>query len=436
MGTLVRQQYTTKTKAGKTVTRTSKKWYIQFKDREGKWKRKAAYTDRIASTAMLVRIEAEIARQREGIYDHFTAHLAKPIENHIVDFLADVENRGNSKLHVGMTGQKIRWICTTADIATISDLTRSRVNTAIAALGVATNDRKAMSQATKNHYLTAIKAFSKWLVDDRRAVDNALAGVKGKSTGGEKTRNRRPLTADEFNKLLKSTATGPERLGISGPDRVALYLLGTSSGFRRRELSSIKPSSFHFGDEPHVILVRSYSKRRKLDRVPLNSQVAAFFETWLAGRPDETIWDIDRKFTATMIQEDMAAAGIEYAAGGQVVDFHSLRQTFVTGLALAGVAPKLAQQLARLSTVDLVMNTYTKVTGDEERAAVALLPAPDMLTQIRTQKTRRNANASEDKRMNERRVAGVEKDSQPQELPVNTGKKKGATRKTGRPKSK
>ena len=45
-------------------------------------------------------------------------------------------------------------------------------------------------------------------------------------------------------------------------------------------------------------------------------------------------------------------------AAGQVVDFHALRQGFITHLVMANVPPKVAQALARHSTITLTMVRY------------------------------------------------------------------------------
>ena len=59
---------------------------------------------------------------------------------------------------------------------------------------------------------------------------------------------------------------------------------------------------------------------------------------------------------------------------GRVVDFHSLRNTFITNLSLSGVQPKAAQTLARHSDINLTMNTYTMLRVLDQAAAVEALP--------------------------------------------------------------
>ena len=61
---------------------------------------------------------------------------------------------------------------------------------------------------------------------------------------------------------------------------------------------------------------------------------------------------------------------------GLYADFHSLRHWFITGLARAGVSPKMAQTLARHSDVRLTLGVYTHVELPDRSAAIESLPAP------------------------------------------------------------
>ena len=77
-----------------------------------------------------------------------------------------------------------------------------------------------------------------------------------------------------------------------------------------------------------------------------------------------------------MIRLDLEAANICYQdPQGRVADFHALRHTFITNLARAGVHPRHAQALARHSTLDLTMNTYTHLNLHDLTADIEALPA-------------------------------------------------------------
>lgn len=73
---------------------------------------------------------------------------------------------------------------------------------------------------------------------------------------------------------------------------------------------------------------------------------------------------------------DIAAAGIEKVdSRGRSVDIHSLRHTFGTMLARAGVMPQTAKELMRHSKIDLTMNLYTHLDLADTAQAVQSLPS-------------------------------------------------------------
>lgn len=386
MGSIFRQQYYV-TVRGKRVKRESKKWYIQYRLANGEFRREAAYADKQASMHKLTRREKEIAFECEGVFDHLTKELGKPIAEHLADYVQHLKDKRNTALHCQATQTRIERVCKFGEIKTAPQITKARVDAGLAKLRDKAYWPRPISTATSNHYLTAVKGFAQWLVDERRAADNLIAAMRKRRVEGERVKERRPLSPAEFAKLMAATEKGPERLNLSGPDRVALYVLASFTGYRRRELSSVTPSSFTFGDDPRLAVVRGYSKRSRVESIPINRDVAAFFKGYVAGRQaDKPLWPIAKAHTATMIQADMTAAGIAFRKGIEVVDFHSLRQGFTTALARAGVAPKVTQQLSRHSDVNLTMGVYAKMSDADERAAVESLPVPEHLTQNLTQR--------------------------------------------------
>lgn len=79
--------------------------------------------------------------------------------------------------------------------------------------------------------------------------------------------------------------------------------------------------------------------------------------------------------TAKMLKVDLKAAGIEYATSDGVADFHALRHTFITTLAMAGERIKVVQELARHSKADLTLNVYTHAGLHDLQGAVDRLPS-------------------------------------------------------------
>ena len=76
-----------------------------------------------------------------------------------------------------------------------------------------------------------------------------------------------------------------------------------------------------------------------------------------------------------MVRQDLEAAGIPYEAAAGVFDFHALRHQFLSDLASSGVHPKVAQELARHSTITLTMDRYSQVLEKQKMDALESLPA-------------------------------------------------------------
>ena len=75
-----------------------------------------------------------------------------------------------------------------------------------------------------------------------------------------------------------------------------------------------------------------------------------------------------------IFRADLRAAKIDFLnAKGQRVDFHALRHTLATNLALAGTAPRVAMEVMRHSDMRLTSKTYTDA---------GLLPITDAVTKL------------------------------------------------------
>ena len=217
---------------------------------------------------------------------------------------------------------------------------------------------------------------------------------------------RRSLSVAEFELLIETATTTGRVRGLSGADRGVLYVLAAYTGYRRNELGSLTTRSFNFAATPPQVTVEAgYSKRKQLDVIPLRSDVAEQLQKWLQEKSDlkanERLFKVTDRRTAEILRCDLEAARkqwIKDAANDvererreassflahvnehkQVVDFHSLRMTFITNLSRGNVSPKLAQTLARHSDINLTMNTYTTLgMADQSNAIDSLPPVPNL----------------------------------------------------------
>jgi len=184
---------------------------------------------------------------------------------------------------------------------------------------------------------------------------------------------------------------------MCGGDRAVAYRLAIGTGFRARELASLTPESFDLdADTPTVTVIASHSKRRRDDVQPIRCDLAELLRPWLKNRPrGEPILRLPER-TAKMLRADLQAARdtwIQEAANdrerterekndflasvdaeGRIVDFHSVRHTYITAVVNGGASVKVAQELARHSTPTLTIGRYSHTRIHDLTRALESLP--------------------------------------------------------------
>ena len=444
---LRRMGYTTTDADGRTVREKSAKWYAVFSDFNGKLRRLALSDVRKAAEGMAAKIAElnelrradlpmtrELAEFIDKAKPEITAKLAawdiipaekaataKPLTMHVDDWKAALLAKGSTPQHAGTSAGHIMRIVTGLGLATVADVSASRVQTFLSGLRQDRRDAKGeihrgISATTFNYHLRDARAFFKWMVNDRRALSNPLEHLKGdKNARIEKRHERRALSVDELRWLLDVTergytTTGPDgkpsqvvqavdRYGMSGADRAMLYRLAVETGLRSAELRSLTRGSFKLdGDTPTVEIAAAYAKNRRQDTLPLKPDTADALARNFAGKmptaPAFAMPKSDR--IIDMMKADLTAARTAWiaAAGTQrertdrdestflayrdgadrCADFHALRHTFISNLAAGGVHPKTAQRLARHSTITLTMDRYTHLRREDLAGALNTLP--------------------------------------------------------------
>ena len=367
-------------KTGERVKTKSKKWWGRYRDENGVERRVPLATDKSAAQAMLNELIKKVERRASGVVDRYDDHRKRPIQEHLVDFERNLKCKGGTLEHARNVVFRCRQIITGCQIRFVSELNSSRIQVFLAGLR-----ESGRSIQTSNHYLRAIKQFTRWLVKDRRAGDDPLAFIPMLNVSTDRRHDRRPLTEVELTALLNVASNGPVVLRMTGQDRAMLYTVAAYTGLRASELASLTPESFRLDDVPPTVTVQAaYSKHRRQDVLPLHASLVSQIRPWLARKPAcEPAWPgtwAKGKRAGKMLQHDLEAAGIPYVDEyGLYADFHSLRHTFITNMVKAGVNPKTAQSLARHSTIDLTMNVYTSLTVHDQASALASLPAVPVL---------------------------------------------------------
>jgi integrase len=398
--------------SGQRVKGKSRKWWGQFKDAYGRLKRVPLAVDKMAAEAMLNAIVRKVERERAGLIDPVEEQQKRPLFQHVAEFKGYLTNKGistrrifetNRKLERAISDRKWKFLRDINAVATLEFLGQLR--------------RDGLSAQTYNHYLTTLKQFTRWLARERRLSFDPLLHLSRVNVRTDRRHDRRALSAEEFRRLIDAARNGPKVEGISGPDRVMLYILASWTGFRKGEIGSLTLRSLQLdGNPPTATIAASYSKHRRRDTQVLHPELVALLKDWLATKnmkQDVPLFPIsgrvpggiERK-TSKMIQHDLKAARekwweeskdsdecsqriqsnfLRYCNhDGLYADFHSQRHRFITNLERAGVSVKMAQTLARHSDVRLTLGVYTHVELEDQTAAIGTLPGPPNIEGMRS----------------------------------------------------
>jgi integrase len=328
---------------------------------------------RIAEQARLVLAEKlrDAELRRRGIMPEVVDAYAD-IGPMVEEFLLSLQSKERSSQYLLETRNKINRVVSECRWRKLSDARLEPLEAWIA--GKRRNDTAGgprFSTNTANGYRAAWRSWGNWLVKTGRALYSPFRGIEKTNVETDRRHVRRSLTPDEVGFLLERVEAGPNRAGMSGPDRAMLYRLAVSTGLRARELSSLTPSSFNLGNEtPHLELAASFAKSRRKALQPVPRALISALSPYLACRPKQArIWPAaapGQNKLGKMLRADCAAARGEHpnpAAGflesrpGAVIDFHALRGTFLTALARR-VPASILGALGRHSSVQTTERHY------------------------------------------------------------------------------
>ncbi len=377
MANLFRPSYSrTDPETGEKRSGKLRKWYGKYRDAQGVVHKVPLSSDKMAAQAMLADLIRQAERQQAGIVDPAAAQLARAIDEHAQEYRASLLAKGRSERHANDTVRNVNRVVNACRLKLLSELQ----NAGEAIENYLADRREAgSSHRTVNADLVAVRSFCRWLIARKRMHRDPTVGQERLNVEEDRRRERRPLTDEESRRLIETTQRSPRVFrGLSGPDRAVMYLLAQRTGLRRRELNTLSPQSFNLQSQPPTVTVKARnSKRRQLDVLPLTEEVAAAVHACLSRQPNvEQLWPGGWwRRSSDMLRLDLQDAHIEPVdAAGRVIDFHGQRTTFITGLARAGIAPAMAQKLARHSDVNLTLNTYTHLSLAEMGKAIERLP--------------------------------------------------------------
>ncbi|HYH67517.1 MAG TPA: tyrosine-type recombinase/integrase [Urbifossiella sp.] len=368
------------TKSGTKYLRPAKRWYFDLRDADGTVRRVKGFADLKATEQLAAEMERKASRVRAGIIDPAEEHALRPLADHLHDYAAYLESKGNTPKHVALStgrvvamlagagavflkdvdaGRTVEWLNNLrrdgAPVTLPEGVEAFRPSEAAALLGVspsalanavrrhqlaAVGNGKARrlplatvqallaraargsGPGTVNHYVRAARGFFRWLVRSKRIGSNPLESLALVNAAVDVRRARRELTADELRRLfLAAMASARAFRGLTGTDRYFLYLTAAGTGFRANALANLTPGDFDLTPAgPVVTLPARFNKSRKTKVQPMPADVAAALRDYLVGKPVGTpVWGgtwARDERGAEMLRIDLDAAGIPYAVDG------------------------------------------------------------------------------------------------------------------------
>ena len=347
----------------KTVTGKTSKYYGYVTPT----KRIPLASDKTASERMLADINRRRERGAAGIID--PKQQAKPIVLHVADYLDSRAGRSESRGWSETVKHRIETVAHECGWSTLRSITLDSIETWAAKARAA-----GKGAASINRYVGAVGTFCRWAVRRGRLEIDPIDGFERLNEQDDVRRIRRALTLDEIGRLL-AAALEAARDGVR---RRLVYLVALFTGLRRSELAALEWGDVRIDNTPapFIQLRAAATKAKRADAIPIRTDIA---DALREARPLDH-QDGDRVFkaipTLRTFKLDLAAAGIPYRdAEGRQADFHALRHTFCTMLAVVGVPQRHAQGLMRHTTAALTNQTYTDEALLPLREAVERLPA-------------------------------------------------------------
>ncbi len=389
------------TPGARKVKVKARKYHGRYWGADGRMKRVPLCADKAAARQMLADLVRAAEREKAGLSDPRLEESAqRPLAEHLEDYRRHLQAKNDDPRHVSQVISHCKAIFEGTGARFIPDLDAGKVE------GWLEEQRRSEPRfgiSTSNHYLTSAKGFTRWLTRCRppRWASDPLANLSRLGAEVDVRRKRRPLLADEAARLLQAAhASAKVFRGLTGEDRHFLYAIALQTGFRAGELASRTPRSFALdGTVPTAKVAAGYTKDGEEAVQPLPRELAEALRPWLDSKPaDRPLWPGTwHKRAFKMIEHDLAAARaawlaeadsdeekrkrregsgyLAYANELGTADFHATRHSYITLLAKSGVHPKMAQDLARHSTINLTMNYYTHLRLHDRAAALEALPS-------------------------------------------------------------
>ncbi len=391
-------------KDGERIVVTSKVWYMQYRDESGIVRRESTKcTNREVAEKVLAERLDQVEKIRNRVVSpevvKVTNHAQVPLSDHVDDYLEflgnkTVKGRKVSQNHVDNVSRHLERIQSDCGFRWLVDINRDTFSRWMSQR----LEAEEMSPRTVNTYRSAWMAFSSWCIKENRVLVNPLEGLP--TAEDQESKPRRALTPEELKRLFYAARTRPltearivrtgpragqpvakvkreteQRLIKVGVERELMYRTMAFTGLRKKEVASLTVKDLHLGHKhPYISLRPMHAKNVKPDEIPLKEDLAESLSQWVANKlPNTKVFNVPRGLIK-IFDKDLAFAKIEKVEDGETACVHSLRHSFASMLAQAGVSPQMAMRLLRHSDINLTAKRYTHIELTDRAQAIAALP--------------------------------------------------------------
>lgn len=172
------------------------------------------------------------------------------------------------------------------------------------------------------------------------------------------------MTPDEIEKLLTAARTRKGRYNgvLTGDEVEMIYRTMLGTGLRSTEAASIQVWQIDT-EKRRINLKPSETKNKKGGFQPVTQYLANRLAHWIKDKdPQDRVFRHTKNTLHASFKRDCKYAGISRTSeDGRSIDVHSLRRTYGTMLARAGVPLTTTQRLMRHSTPELTARLYIDV---------------------------------------------------------------------------
>ena len=297
---------------------------------------------------------------------------AKPLYEHLEDFLCDLKSKGRTKKHVDDNRSRISRLLTECGWKVLADVDADGF------IQWRNEYCDVLAAKTLNEYLASIVGLFNWMEKVGRISANPLRRVERVDGRGKLKRERRAFTEAELKRLIEVSGT-----------RGLIYLFAARTGLRRNEINQLTWNDVYLNEAQPFVLARAcITKNKKDERIFLVPEIVEKLVPLSKEAPNSNapvFMDGAPKIKA--MKRDLIKAEIPYCdEKGRYADFHALRHTCATFMLKHGVPAAYAKKHMRHSDLKLTTNCYNDDAQLDVYESLSKLPRVDgQRAQIRAQ---------------------------------------------------